>query len=60
MPNREVDFKWVSSDGNDFNYDFHVSSTMEERAKGRLSYNYGEMELSGDELAGASALYKNS
>ena len=28
-------FKWVSSHGSDFNYDFHVSFTPEERAKGK-------------------------
>jgi predicted dithiol-disulfide oxidoreductase (DUF899 family) len=53
-------FKWLSSHGNDFNYDFHVSSTAEERAKGRLSYNYGEMDFSGEELPGASAFYKDA
>lgn len=53
-------FRWVSSHGNDFNYDFHVSSTAEERARGRMSYNYGEMEFSGEELPGASAFYKDA
>ena len=33
-------FKWVSSHGSDFNYDFGVSFTPEERAKGELYYNY--------------------
>ncbi len=47
-------FKWVSSHGNDFNYDFHVSSTAEERAKGRMHYNYAELEFSGEELPGTS------
>ncbi|MDQ5850123.1 MAG: DUF899 domain-containing protein [Pseudomonadota bacterium] len=53
-------FRWVSSHGNDFNYDFHVSSTAEERVRGRMSYNYGEMEFSGEELPGASAFYKDA
>lgn len=53
-------FKWVSSHGNDFNYDFHVSSTAEERAKGRMAYNYGEQNFSGEELPGASAFYKDA
>jgi len=53
-------FKWVSSHGNDFNYDFHVSSTAEERAKGRMAYNYGEMEFTGEELPGASAFCKDA
>jgi predicted dithiol-disulfide oxidoreductase (DUF899 family) len=53
-------FKWVSSHGSDFNYDFRVSFTAEERAKGRVPYNYGEMEFEGEELPGASAFYKDS
>ena len=36
-------FHWVSSFGGDFNYDYHVSFTPEERAKGKVYYNYGEM-----------------
>ena len=32
--------KWVSSYGNDFNYDFHVSFTKEELATGKIYYNY--------------------
>jgi predicted dithiol-disulfide oxidoreductase (DUF899 family) len=53
-------FQWLSSFGNDFNYDFHVSFTAEERAKGKVAYNYGEMEFSGEELPGASAFYKDA
>lgn len=52
-------FKWVSSLGSDFNFDFHVSLTPEDRARGRAHYNYGEMEFSGDELPGMSAFYKD-
>src|SRR6266487_403721 len=33
-------FKWVSSHGSDFNYDFHVSFTTEQIAQGRTYYNY--------------------
>ena len=33
-------FKWVSSFGNDFNYDYHVSFTKDEMAKGKVYYNY--------------------
>ncbi len=36
-------FNWVSSAGNDFNYDFHVSFTPEEIASGRIRYNYTEL-----------------
>ena len=34
-------FPWVSSAGSDFNYDFRVSFTEEERAAGTATYNYG-------------------
>src|SRR5881296_3801052 len=33
-------FKWVSSNGNDFNFDYHVSFTRDEMAKGTVYYNY--------------------
>src|ERR1043166_7473219 len=33
-------FKWVSSNGTDFNADFHVSFTKEEMAQGQVNYNY--------------------
>src|SRR6266513_1272239 len=42
-------FKWVSSHGNDFNVDYHVSATEEERAKGKMYYNYKTDELIGEE-----------
>src|SRR5579864_475498 len=32
-------FKWVSSNGNDFNFDYHVSFTKAELAKGKVNYN---------------------
>jgi predicted dithiol-disulfide oxidoreductase (DUF899 family) len=52
-------FKWVSSYGTDFNYDFGVSFTPEEAAKGRLNYNYGQRSLSGEEWPGVSVFYKD-
>lgn len=33
-------FKWVSSYGNDFNYDYHVSFTKEQLERGEMDYNY--------------------
>ena len=33
-------FKWVSSYANDFNFDYHVSFTKDEMAKGNVYYNY--------------------
>lgn len=35
-------FPWVSSDDGDFNYDFGVSFTQDDRAAGRALYNYGK------------------
>jgi predicted dithiol-disulfide oxidoreductase (DUF899 family) len=52
-------FKWVSSFGTDFNYDFRVSFTPDEVAKGRIDYNYGKWPLTGEEWPGISAFYKN-
>jgi predicted dithiol-disulfide oxidoreductase (DUF899 family) len=52
-------FKWVSSFGSDFNFDYHVSATPEEKAKGTVEYNYTETEFPSEERPGASAFYKN-
>jgi predicted dithiol-disulfide oxidoreductase (DUF899 family) len=52
-------FKWVSSYGNDFNFDYHVSFTKDELAKGKVYYNYGMVE-GYDELPGISVFYKNA
>lgn len=52
-------FKWVSSYGTDFNYDYHVSFTKEERAQGEVNYNYGMQNFPSDEGPGASAFYKD-
>ncbi len=49
-------FKWVSSYGTDFNYDFGVSFTPEEVAKGALNYNYGKWPLKGEEWPGVSVV----
>lgn len=52
-------FKWVSSFGNAFNYDFRVSFTTEEVATGHIDYNFGAWRETGEEWPGVSALYKN-
>ncbi len=52
-------FKWVSSHGSDFNYDFRVSFTPEEVSSGKIDYNYGEWSETGEEWPGVSAFYKN-
>jgi predicted dithiol-disulfide oxidoreductase (DUF899 family) len=51
-------FKWVSSSGSDFNFDYGVSFTKDQLAKGERIYNF-ETEFPGEELPGASVFYKN-
>ncbi len=51
-------FKWVSSYGNDFNHDFHVSFSKEEVANG-AEYNYSTGKIPSEELPGLSAFIKN-
>jgi predicted dithiol-disulfide oxidoreductase (DUF899 family) len=53
-------FGWVSSHANDFNRDYHVSLTPEERASGKMYYNYGPFEFPSDEAPGASVFYQNA
>jgi len=52
-------FKWLSSYGNDFNFDYQVSATEEEKTKGKMFYNYRTDELIGDEMPGLSVFYKD-
>jgi predicted dithiol-disulfide oxidoreductase (DUF899 family) len=54
-------FPWVSSAGSDFNYDYHVSFTKDEVAKGKAFYNFemadiGKME----DLHGTSVFIKGA
>jgi len=53
-------FKWVSSYGNDFNRDFHVSFTPEEKAGGKVEYNYEMTEFPSEEAPGLSAFIKQN
>ena len=53
-------FKWVSSFGTDFNFDFHVSFTKDEVARGKMHYNYTEQQFPSDEGPGASVFQKES
>ncbi len=52
-------FKWVSSFGNDFNRDYHVSFTSDEMKKGEMFYNFRIGKFSSEELPGISVFYKN-
>jgi len=53
-------FKWVSSFGSDFNYDYQVSASPQEQAAGKVMYNYELTEFPSEERPGASVFYKNA
>jgi predicted dithiol-disulfide oxidoreductase (DUF899 family) len=54
-------FKWVSSFGSDFNADYQVSFTPEEKATGKVLYNYEFIDgFPSEERPGASVFYKNA
>jgi predicted dithiol-disulfide oxidoreductase (DUF899 family) len=52
-------FPWVSSNANDFNFDYHVSFTKEEMAKGEVNYNYEMRRFGSEEAPGASVFFKD-
>ena len=52
-------FKWVSSLGSEFNYDFHVSFRPEELASGEVEYNYHKTQFPSDEAPGLSVFHKD-
>jgi predicted dithiol-disulfide oxidoreductase (DUF899 family) len=52
-------FKWVSSFGSDFNFDYHVSFTPEEVAQKEAYYNFTRQKPPGSEAVGVSVFYKD-
>lgn len=52
-------FPWVSSAGNDFNFDFHVSFRAEELKRGEAYYNYRTIDPGIDELPGISVFTRD-
>jgi predicted dithiol-disulfide oxidoreductase (DUF899 family) len=52
-------FKWLSSHGSDFNFDFHVSFTPEELAAKRALYNFVEQDPGIGEREGISVFFKD-
>jgi len=52
-------FKWVSSGGSDFNFDYNVSFTAEEMAAKRAMYNYTLRDPLAREREGHSIFYKD-
>jgi predicted dithiol-disulfide oxidoreductase (DUF899 family) len=53
-------FKWVSSYGSDFNYDYGVSFTPEQLAAGEVNYNYAVTANAGEEMPGLSVFHKDA
>jgi predicted dithiol-disulfide oxidoreductase (DUF899 family) len=53
-------FKWVSSHGSDFNRDFGVTFTGEDRTNGEVYYNYGMQAFPSEEAPGISVFYKDA
>lgn len=51
--------KWVSSFDSDFNYDYHVSFTPEEVARGEIHYNYRTIREAMEELSGISVFFRD-
>ena len=52
-------FRWMSSAGSDFNYDYHVSFSEEQVANGEAVYNFEKVSEPG-ESHGISIFYKNA
>ena len=52
-------FKWVSSGGSDFNFDFNVSFTEQDKARGKMFYNFEDMDYASDEMPGLSVFIKD-
>lgn len=53
-------FKWMSSGGNEFNYDYNVSFRPDDIEKRQRSYNFGPKTSAMTELPGISVFYKDS
>jgi len=52
-------FKWVSSHGSDFNFDYHVSFSPEALERGDAVYNYTPQKLGSTEMPGISAFFRD-
>ncbi len=53
-------FRWSSSFGSDFNFDYHVSFSKEEKEEGKVYYNYELTQFPSEEGPGLSVFYKNA
>lgn len=52
-------FNWLSSQGNDFNFDYQVSFAPEDLERGEATYNYAEHGGTMTELPGVSVFFKD-
>ena len=52
-------FHWVSSSGSDFNFDYNVSLSEQDKAGGSMYYNYATIPRSIDELPGLSVFSRD-
>jgi len=52
-------FKWVSSNGSDFNFDYNVSFSEADKARGKIFYNFETTDYMGEEMPGYSVFYKD-
>ena len=52
-------FKWVSSQGTDFNYDFEVSFKPEALARGDATYNFAKLQYANSDMPGISVFAKD-
>ncbi len=52
-------FRWASSEGTSFNYDYGVSFTKEQIASGKLPYNYATTDFPSEDLHGTSVFARN-
>ena len=53
-------FKWVSSHDSDFNFDYNVSFTQDDLAKGKVFYNYRMTDASIEELPASVSFTMNA
>jgi predicted dithiol-disulfide oxidoreductase (DUF899 family) len=51
-------FRWLSSSGTDFNYDYHVSFHPEDVAAQTVEYNYEKKQFSMSEAPGLSVFLR--
>lgn len=53
-------FKWLSSEGSDFNYDYNVSFRPQDLDGGKAVYNYAPSGTKMSDLPGVSVFYKDA